>query len=59
MMYYYWKHGRIRPSVFYSMPRGELIVLQAFYEQEVEENNKEIDRAENSKSVVYSIGLTT
>lgn len=58
-MYYYWKHGRIRPSVFYSMPRGELIVLQAFYEQEVEENNKEIDRAENSKSVVYSIGLTT
>lgn len=59
MMYYYWKHGRIRPSVFYSMPRGELIVLQAFYEQEVEENNKEIDRAENSKSVVYSVGLTT
>ena len=31
MMYYYWKHGRIRPSVFYQMPRGELTVLQAFF----------------------------
>lgn len=45
MMYYYWKHGRIRPSVFYQMPRGELIVLQAFYEKEVEERNEQIRKA--------------
>ena len=40
MMYYYWKNGRIRPSVFYSMPKGELTVLQAFFEKEVEEQNE-------------------
>ncbi len=40
MMYYYWKNGRIRPSVFYSMPKGELMVLQAFFEKEVEEHNE-------------------
>ena len=34
-MYYYWKHGRVLPSVFYKLPRGELLVLQAFYEQEI------------------------
>lgn len=43
MMYYYWKHGRVRPSVFYSMPRGELTVLQAFYEKEVQEKNELIE----------------
>lgn len=40
MMFYYWKNGRIRPSVFYSMPKGELTVLQAFFEKEVEEHNE-------------------
>lgn len=40
MMYYYWKNGRIRPSVFYSMPKGELTVIQAFFEKEVEEYNE-------------------
>lgn len=40
MMYYYWKNGRIRPSVFYSMPKGELTVIQAFFEKEVEEHNE-------------------
>ena len=40
MMYYYWKNGRIRPSVFYSMPKGELTVLQDFFEKEVEEHNE-------------------
>lgn len=59
MMYYYWKHGRILPSVFYRMPRGELTVVQAFFEKEVEENNEIIKKAENSKSVMYSIGLIT
>ena len=39
MMYYYWKNGRIPPSVFYSMPKGELTVLQAFFEKEIEEHN--------------------
>jgi hypothetical protein len=28
------------------MPRGELIVLQAFYEKEVEERNEQIRKAE-------------
>jgi hypothetical protein len=37
MMYYYWVNRGIRPSVFYSMPRGELTVVQAFYERELEE----------------------
>lgn len=46
MMYYYWKHRGIRPSVFYSMPRGELIVLQAFYQREIEERNEAIKNSE-------------
>jgi len=37
-MYYYWKRKGIRPSVFYSMSRGELLVIQAFYERELEDN---------------------
>lgn len=51
MMYYYWKNGRIRPSVFYSMPKGELIVLQAFFEKEVEEHN-ELIRGTEGKGVL-------
>ena len=51
MMYYYWKHGRIRPSVFYTMPRGELTVLQAFYEKEIEERNELIRKANEGKMV--------
>jgi len=43
MMYYYWVHGRVRPSVFYRMPRGELTVLQAFYEKELQEKNELIE----------------
>lgn len=39
-MFYYWKHKCIRPSVFYSMPKGELTVIQAFYEKEIEERDK-------------------
>lgn len=50
-MYYYWKHGRIRPSVFYTMPRGELTVLQAFYEKEMEERNELIRKANEGKMV--------
>ncbi len=42
-MYYYWVNRGIRPSVFYSMPKGELTVIQAFYEKELEER-EEIQR---------------
>lgn len=51
MMYYYWKHGRVSPSVFYSMPKGELTVIQAFYEMEVEERNEQIRKANEGKMV--------
>lgn len=51
MMYYYWKNGRIRPSVFYSMPKGELTVLQAFFEKEVEEQN-ELIKSVDGKGVL-------
>ena len=39
-MYYYWKTKGILPSVFYKMPKGELTVLQAFFEKEVEEHTE-------------------
>jgi hypothetical protein len=37
MMYWNWKKRALRPSVFYSMPRGEQIILQAFFEIEMDE----------------------
>ena len=46
-MYYYWVNRGIRPSVFYSMPRGELTVIEAFNAKELEEREqiqKEIDK---------------
>jgi hypothetical protein len=46
MMYWYWKKKGIRPSVFYSMPRGELTVIQAFHIKEVEEHNEVMKQAE-------------
>jgi hypothetical protein len=39
MSYYYWKNGRTRPSFFYNLPKGELAIIRAFYEMEVEEQN--------------------
>lgn len=45
MMYYYWVHGRVKPSVFYNMPKGELTVIQAFYEKEVKERNEAIEKS--------------
>lgn len=40
MMHYYWvKHG-IRPSVFYNMPKGEQLVIRAFFERELEEREE-------------------
>ena len=47
MMYYYWKTKGIRPSVFYQMPRGELTVVQAFYEQEIEERAEFLKHSDN------------
>lgn len=45
MMYYYWVHGRVKPSVFYEMPKGELTVIQAFFEKEVKERNEAIEKS--------------
>jgi hypothetical protein len=42
MMYWYWKKKGIRPSVFYQIPYGELTIIRAFYELEVEEENEKI-----------------
>lgn len=47
MMYYYWVNKGIMPSVFYNMPRGELTVITAFWEKELEEREqlqKELDK---------------
>ncbi len=49
-MYHYWVHGKVRPSVFYSMPRGELTVIHAFYEKEVQERN-ELIKSSKGKAV--------
>jgi hypothetical protein len=40
MMYWYWVHGRIRPSFFYNLPQGELTVIRAFYELEIKEEKE-------------------
>jgi hypothetical protein len=39
-MYYYWKEKGILPSVLYNLPSGELMVIRAFYEREIEEKHK-------------------
>lgn len=54
-MYYYWVHGRIRPSVFYSMPKGELTVIQAFYEKEVEDRNRLIKEMDGKLVCPYQL----
>jgi hypothetical protein len=36
MMYYYWLNGRKRPSFFYNLPPGELKIIQAFWEMEID-----------------------
>jgi hypothetical protein len=37
MCFYYWVHGRIRPSFFYNLPQGELTAIRTFYELEIKE----------------------
>ena len=39
-MYYYWEKDGTRPSVFYNMPSGELKIIMAFFENEIEEKEK-------------------
>ncbi len=51
MMYFYWKHGRVRPSVFYSMSKGELTVIQAFFEREMQERNEAVTKVNEGKMV--------
>ena len=46
MMYYYWTKKAVRPSVLYNMPKGELLVVQAFFERELEERAETIKNAE-------------
>lgn len=55
MMYYYWKEKGIRPSVFYSMPIGERLVVQAFYENEIEEKNKSRQEMKNSETPIFPV----
>lgn len=44
MMYYYWSRKGIRPSVFHSMPIGEKTVIMAFYQLEIEQKKKFVDK---------------
>jgi hypothetical protein len=38
-MYYCWKKDKsIRPSQFYNYSHGEMLVIKAFIEQEIEES---------------------
>lgn len=39
MMYWYWKTKGIRPSFFQDMPEGELNIIMAFYELELDDPN--------------------
>jgi hypothetical protein len=39
-MYYYWVRKAIRPSVFLNMGKGELEVVYAFFEREIEERTE-------------------
>lgn len=40
MMYHYWNTKGIRPSVLYNMPKGELLLIMAFYEEEMKERER-------------------
>jgi hypothetical protein len=57
MMYYYWKEKGIRPSVFYNMPVGERMVVQVFYENEIEEKNKSRQEMKNSETPIFPVVL--
>jgi hypothetical protein len=42
-MYYYWSEKGIRPSVIYNMPKGERVVVTAFFLKEMEDKRKKRD----------------
>jgi len=46
LMYWNWKKRGIRPSVIYSMPKGELTILRAFFELEMEEEKQKMKALE-------------
>lgn len=58
MMYYYWKHKGIMPSVFYAIPKGELTVIRAFYERELAEKDEMIRQAEGKASLVIPVDVS-
>ncbi len=47
MMYWNWKKRGIRPSFFHGIPMGELTIIRAFYELEVEEENEKMKAMSN------------
>lgn len=55
MMYYYWKEKGIRPSVFYNMSIGERMIVQVFYENEVEEKNKSRQELKSSETPIFPV----
>ena len=53
MLYYYWTRHGIRPSVIYTMPPGERMLVRAFYEYEREDVNELIkDRGKDVFPVI-------
>jgi hypothetical protein len=53
MMCHYWISKGIRPSVFYNMPRGELTVISAFFELEMERRGEILDK----KAAFPTVGM--
>lgn len=54
MMYHNWTRHGIRPSVIYSMPPGERLLIRAFFERERED----IDQALHSaRSVMPTVDI--
>lgn len=51
MMYWYWKKKGIRPSVFYTMPKGELKLIQGFFRMELEEEIKKREAMEKNPHI--------
>jgi hypothetical protein len=52
-MCHYWSSKGIRPSVFYDMPQGELTVIKAFFELEMERRVELLDK----KAAYPTVGM--
>ncbi|WP_169823845.1 hypothetical protein [Clostridium carboxidivorans] len=57
MMYYYWVHHGIRPSVFYNIPEREKVVIRAFYEYELKQKNDKSRKIDSSGSPVFPVTI--